>query len=99
MNRSLVVPLAVAASLAATLPAHAFDIKSFLESTFGTSKPEELALPMFVGLAIITVLLFVMAALIGKWRQKRLIDSYNAQINAHSKALRQNLKNPRGRNF
>lgn len=60
---------------------------------FGTSKTDELALPMFIVLIAVAGLIFWIALTIGRRRQRRLIDGYDSKMRALSKQLRQKSSN------
>ena len=60
-----------------------------LIALFGTSKLEELVVPMFIALAVITGAIFWLISFVTKRRQQRLVDIYNGKLSEHSKSLRQ----------
>ncbi|MCY0094386.1 hypothetical protein [Hoeflea ulvae] len=82
---------AIAVLMTATLlaaPAQALDVNHLLNRAFGTSDLEKLGVPIFVLLGVITVLFFWVATRIGKKRQRRMIESYDAEMKDYSSRLR-----------
>ena len=77
------IALAVAALLAAAL-----DLDQLLKQTFGSSDPRDLGGPIFALIAVAAVLFFWGALRIGKKRQRRMIQSYDSQLQDYSARLR-----------
>jgi hypothetical protein len=64
------------------------DFDALLKTVFGSSKIEDLAVPIFVVLIMLTALFFWAAMTIGKRRNQEKIDAYNAKLAEHSAQLR-----------
>lgn len=75
-------------SLISAQPALAFDVKGLLVQVFGSSDPKDLGLPIFGLIAVVAVAFFWGALRIGKKRQNRVIDNYNADLKDYSTRLR-----------
>ena len=86
--RYLTVPATLIASLLVSVPAHAFDFKSALVQMFGSSDPKDLGAPIFVLIGLFALVFFWGALRIGKKRQRRMIEDYNADIKDYSTRLR-----------
>ncbi|MBU4530211.1 MAG: hypothetical protein KUA43_06145 [Hoeflea sp.] len=69
-------------------PAHALDFDQLLKRAFGTSDPSELGGPLFALIGLVAVLFFWGALRIGKRRQRRMIESYDADLKDYSTRLR-----------
>jgi hypothetical protein len=76
------------AVLVAAAPAHAFEFKRLLKQVFGTSDPSELGGPIFALIVLAAALFFWGALRIGKRRQRRMIDSYDEQLQDYASRLR-----------
>lgn len=76
------------AGLVTAAPAHAFEYKQLLKQVFGTSDPSELGGPIFALVVVAAVLFFWVALKIGKRRQRRLIKSYDDQLQDYASRLR-----------
>jgi len=81
---------AVAILIGITLagPAHAFDYERLLTQAFGSSDPKDLGWPIFGVIALFSVFFFWIALRIGRKRQRRMIESYNEQLQDYSGRLR-----------
>ena len=77
----------ITASLTA-LPAHAFDVERALVQVFGSSDPKDLGGPIFALIGLFTLLFFWGALRIGRKRQRRMIEDYDADIKDYSTRLR-----------
>jgi hypothetical protein len=66
------------------------DFDGLLKAVFGSSKPEDLATPIFVAAVAVMALVFWAAAARGKRRRRKMIDDYDAKLAAHSAQLRRN---------
>lgn len=86
--RPLSAIAALPALLITAMPAHAFDFKSALVQVFGSSDPKDLGGPIFVLIGLIALLFFWGALRIGKKRQRRMIENYDADIKDYSTRLR-----------
>lgn len=73
------------------------DFETFLIAVFGTSKIEDLGVPIFIGLVVLPVLIFWLLSIRGKRRTQQAIDAYNAKLKDHSTKLRRGMKAPSGR--
>ncbi|MAY62646.1 MAG: hypothetical protein CML29_10570 [Rhizobiales bacterium] len=71
------------------------DFDGFLKFVFGSSRIEDLALPMVIGLFALTALFFFVVMTLGKRRRQRQIDAYNATLADHSLQLRRGGRTPR----
>lgn len=76
------------AILMASAPAHALDFDGLLKQAFGSSDPKDLGGPIFGLLTIVAVLFFWGALRIGKKRQRRMIENYDADMKDYSSRLR-----------
>ena len=74
--------------LVTAVPAHAVDINSLLTRVFGSSDPKDLGGPIFVLIGVFALLFFWGALRIGKKRQRRMIENYDADIKDYSTRLR-----------
>jgi len=86
--RTLSAFLLALAGILAAAPAHAVDFDQLLKSAFGTSDPSELGGPLFALIGLVAVLFFWGALRIGKRRQRRMIESYDADMKDYSARLR-----------
>lgn len=86
--RYLAALTGLGSGLLAAAPAHALDFDRLLKQAFGSSDPSELGGPIFALIGIAAVLFFWGALRIGKKRQRRMIQSYDAQIQDYSARLR-----------
>ncbi|TDH35662.1 hypothetical protein E2A64_09985 [Pseudohoeflea suaedae] len=73
------------------------DIDAFLTAVFGSSKLEDLALPISIGLIVLMVLGFWLFSICGKRRTRDAIETYHASLKDHSTKLRRGMKTPSGR--
>lgn len=64
------------------------DFDALLKSVFGSSKIEDLAVPLLVALLVLTALIFWGGMTIGKRRSRERIEAYNAKLAEHSAQLR-----------
>jgi len=64
-----------------------------LIALFGTSKFEELVVPMFVALGVLTAAAFWLILFVSRRRQQRLVDVYNGKLIEYSKSLRKKPAN------
>lgn len=87
MRTLRVLALALAAVLT-TAPARALDLDHLLKQAFGTSDPSELGGPIFAAIGVAALLFFWGALRIGKRRQRRMIESYDADMKDYSARLR-----------
>lgn len=87
MRTLSVLVLALAAIITAA-PAQALDVGQLLKRTFGTSDPSELGGPIFALIGVVSLLFFWGALRIGRKRQRRMIESYNEQLQDYSGRLR-----------
>lgn len=76
------------ASVMAAGPAQAIEIDSLLKQVFGTSDPSELGGPIFALIAVAAFLFFWGALKIGRRRQRRMIESYDDQLQDYASRLR-----------
>lgn len=84
--------LAVVLFLVMAAPAHAIDFRAALRSVFGSDQAKDLGLPIFIALTALAALMLYGAMLLGRRRQRREIDAYNARLAAYSASLRKGLK-------
>ena len=73
------------------------DFDAFLKSVFGSSKIEDLGVPIFIGLIVLPALVFWLLSIRGKRRTRQAIEAYNAKLLDHSTKLRRGMKAPSGR--
>lgn len=73
------------------------DIDGLLKFVFGSSRFEDLALPMVIGLFALTALFFFLVMTLGKRRRQQRIDAYNSTLADHSLRLRRGGGVPRPR--
>lgn len=88
--RTLSATTVLLASLLTSAPARAVDYERFLNQAFGSSDPKDLGWPIFGLIAAVAVLFFWGALRIGRKRQRRMIESYNEQLQDYSGRLRRN---------
>lgn len=69
-------------------PAHAFEFKQMLTQVFGSSDPRDLGAPIFALIVVSAVLFFWVALKIGRKRQRRMIENYDAQLQDYASRLR-----------
>ncbi|WP_394690066.1 hypothetical protein [Hoeflea sp.] len=74
--------------LFAAAPARAFEYKPLLKQVFGTSDPSELGGPIFALIVVAAILFFWVALKIGKRRQRRMIETYDEQLQDYASRLR-----------
>jgi Ca2+/Na+ antiporter len=74
--------------LVTAAPAHAFEFKQMIKQVFGTSDPSELGGPIFALIVVAAILFFWGALKIGKRRQRRMIESYDEQLQDYASRLR-----------
>lgn len=74
--------------LMTAVPAHAIDVNGLLTQVFGSSDPKDLGGPIFVLIGVVALLFFWGALRIGKKRQRRMIENYDADIKDYSTRLR-----------
>jgi len=86
--RILNVVAVLVATVTAAAPAHAFDFGHLLHQAFGSSDPSDLGGPIFALIGVVTLLFFWIALRIGKKRQRRMIESYDDQLEDFSGRLR-----------
>jgi hypothetical protein len=79
---------ALPAVLMTAVPAHAFDFNALLKQVFGSSDPKDLGGPIFALIGVFALLFFWGALRIGKKRQRRMIENYNADMKDYSTRLR-----------
>lgn len=88
MKRSLVLAAIAAPVSLASQPALALSLSDLLKAAFGSDDPKDLGVPIFVGLIALAAAMLWTAMIIGKRRQRREIDAYNARLAAYSDSLR-----------
>ncbi|WP_422373251.1 hypothetical protein [Hoeflea sp.] len=76
------------ASVMAAGPAHALEVDRLLKQVFGTSDPSELGGPIFAAIAVAAFLFFWGALKIGRRRQRRMIETYDDQLQDYASRLR-----------
>jgi hypothetical protein len=76
------------ATVMAAGPAHAIEIDRLLKQVFGTSDPSELGGPIFALIAVAAFLFFWAALKIGRRRQRRMIETYDGQLQDYASRLR-----------
>lgn len=86
--RNYLAASAALAILVIASPAHAFEFKQLLMQVFGSSDPSDLGGPIFLLILLAAVLFFWVALRIGRKRQKRMIDSYDEQLQDYASRLR-----------
>lgn len=69
-------------------PAQAFDYESLLVQAFGSADPKDLGWPIFGLIALFSLVFFWVALRIGRKRQRRMIQSYDEQLQDYSGRLR-----------
>ncbi|MDP3524255.1 MAG: hypothetical protein Q8S27_06715 [Hoeflea sp.] len=69
-------------------PAHALDVDQLLKQAFGSSDPKDLGGPIFALIGVAALLFFWGALRIGKRRQRRMIEAYDADMKDYSARLR-----------
>lgn len=74
--------------LMTAVPAHAVDFNGLLKQVFGSSDPKDLGGPIFVLIGVFVLLFFWGALRIGRKRQRRMIENYNADMKDYSTRLR-----------
>jgi len=72
------------------LPAHAFDFENALVKAFGSSDPKDLGGPIFALIGVFALVFFWVALRIGRKRQRRMIEDYDADIKDYATRLRRN---------
>ncbi|AKI01268.1 hypothetical protein IMCC20628_02570 [Hoeflea sp. IMCC20628] len=72
----------------AAAPAQALEFDHLLKMAFGTSDMNKLGGPIFALIGVVTFLFFWIAIRIGKKRQRRMIESYDAEMKDYSTRLR-----------
>ena len=77
------------AILMTAVPARALDFDGLLTQAFGSSDPKDLGGPILGLIAVAAVLFFWGALRIGRKRQRRMIESYNEDLQGYSTRLRQ----------
>ncbi|PWV99115.1 hypothetical protein DFR52_104407 [Hoeflea marina] len=92
MWKTTIPRIGAAAMCLAATPALALDFNEALRTVFGSDKLKDLGVPMLLGIGLVAVILFWVALRIGKRRQRRMIEGYDAQLNDYSTRLRRNLK-------
>ncbi|KJS09266.1 MAG: hypothetical protein VR78_16370 [Hoeflea sp. BRH_c9] len=78
----------VITAVMAAAPAQALDLEGLVKRVFGTSDPSKLGGPIFALIGVATVLFFWIAIRIGRKRQRRMIESYDAEMRNYSTRLR-----------
>ena len=86
--RTLSAIAALPAVLLTAVPAHAVDFNALLTQVFGSSDLKDLGGPIFVLIGVFALLFFWGALRIGKKRQRRMIENYNADMKDYSTRLR-----------
>jgi len=86
--RALSAIAALPAILISAAPARAFDFERLLVQAFGSSDPKDLGGPIFALLGVAALLFFWGALRIGRKRQRRMIESYDGQLQDYSTRLR-----------
>jgi len=86
--RTLSAIAALPAILMTAVPAHAFDYERLLTQAFGSSDPKDLGGPIFALIGVFALLFFWGALRIGRKRQRRMIENYDADIKDYSTRLR-----------
>jgi len=76
------------AILMTAVPAHAVDFTSLLTQVFGSSDPKDLGGPIFALIGVFALLFFWGALRIGRKRQRRMIENYDADMKDYSTQLR-----------
>jgi Ca2+/Na+ antiporter len=79
---------ALLVGLVTAAPAHTFEYKQTLKQVFGTSDLSELGGPIFALIVVAAILFFWGALKIGKRRQRRMIESYDDQLQDYASRLR-----------
>ncbi|WP_420408849.1 hypothetical protein [Hoeflea sp.] len=69
-------------------PAHALEVDRLLKQVFGTSDPAELGGPIFALIAVAAFVFFWGALKIGRRRQRRMIETYDDQLQDYASRLR-----------
>ncbi len=86
--RTLSAIAALPAILATAVPAHALDYERLLTQAFGSTDLKDLGWPLFGLIALFSLVFFWGALRIGRKRQRRMIESYNEQLQDYSGRLR-----------
>lgn len=92
MRKTTILGIGATAMCLAATPALALDVNEVLRTLFGSDKLRDLGVPIFAGIGLVTVVLFWVALRIGKRRQRRMIEGYDAQLNEYATRLRRNSK-------
>tara|TARA_R110000787_G_scaffold46852_6_gene113743 strand:+ start:943 stop:1242 length:300 start_codon:yes stop_codon:yes gene_type:complete len=69
-------------------PVQALDFDRLLTQAFGSSDPKDLGGPIFALIGLFLLVFFWAALRIGRKRQRRLIQSYDEQLQEYSGRLR-----------
>lgn len=70
------------------VPASALDLERAIKNVTGVRNIGELGVPMLIGVAVLAALFFWSFGRWGKWRQKRMINDYHAELDSFSQSLR-----------
>ena len=79
---------ALPAILVMSGPAQAVGFDDLLVRVFGSSDPKDLGGPIFVLIGVFAVVFFWTALRIGRKRQRRMIENYDADMKDYSTRLR-----------
>lgn len=88
MKHSFVLAAIAAPAALVAEPALALSLGDVLKAAFGSDDPKDLGVPIFVGLIALAAAMLWAAMIVGKRRQRREIDAYNARLAAYSESLR-----------
>ena len=86
--RTLSAATVLLSALLTSAPARAFDYERLLNKAFGSSDPKDLGWLIFGLIAVFALLFFWGALRIGRKRQRRMIESYDADMKDYSSRLR-----------
>ena len=86
--RTLSAIAALPAILMTAVPAHAFEYEHLFVQVFGSSDPKDLGWLIFALIGVCALLFFWGALRIGRKRQRRMIENYDADIKDYSTRLR-----------
>ncbi|MDP2119317.1 MAG: hypothetical protein Q8K28_05375 [Hoeflea sp.] len=82
------IAIAVLLGTMPAFPAYALDVDQLLKQAFGSSDPKDLGGPIFALIGVAALLFFWGALRIGKRRQRRMIEAYDADMKDYSARLR-----------
>jgi hypothetical protein len=86
--RTLSVLAVMMTAVMAAMPVQALDFDRLLTQAFGSSDPKDLGGPIFALIGLFLLVFFWVALRIGRKRQRRLIQSYDEQLQEYSGRLR-----------